>query len=43
MPRPRHATSKHWRRRVVVAATLAAGSTLALATAALAGTSRLYW
>jgi hypothetical protein len=42
MYRPRHAKSKHWRRRVFVAASLA-GGTLLLAVPAFAGTGRLYW
>ena len=43
MYRPRHARSKHWRRRVFVAATIAGGTLLALAPAALAGASKYGW
>lgn len=42
MYRPRHARSKHWRRRVVVAATLA-GGTLLLAAPAFAGADKWVW
>jgi hypothetical protein len=43
MYRPRHARSKHWRRRVFVAATAAAGALLALAPAALAHADKYGW
>jgi hypothetical protein len=42
MYRPRHAKSKHWRRRVFVAATIAGGSLL-LAAPALAGANKYNW
>lgn len=42
MYRPRHGRSKHWRRRVVVAATLA-GGTLLLAAPAFAGADKWVW
>ena len=42
MYRPRHARSKHWRRRVFVAATLA-GGTLLLAAPAFAGADKWTW
>jgi len=42
MYRPRHAKSKHWRRRAFVAASLA-GGTLLLAAPAFAGAGKLYW
>ena len=42
MYRPRHSRSKHWRRRVFVAATLA-GGTLLLAAPAFAGADKWGW
>jgi hypothetical protein len=42
MYRPRHAKSKHWRRKLFVAATLAAGTLLAAAPA-FAGADKYNW
>ena len=43
MYRPRHAKSQHWRRRLLMAATIAGGTLLALAPAALADASKYGW
>jgi hypothetical protein len=42
MYRPRHARSKHWRRRVFITATMV-GGTLLLAAPAFAGANKYFW